>query len=104
MGAARCLGIGLDGGLHGEGCIAGPYGMVFMRNWGAEQRHDTIPHDLVDRPLIAVHGPHHAFQDGIEELPGLLRIPVGQEFHRTLEVRKQHRDLLAFPFQGTAGR
>jgi hypothetical protein len=104
MGAARFVGIGPDRGLHGEGRIAGPEGMVLMRNRGAEQRHNAIPHDLVDRPLVAVHGRHHAFQDGIEELPGLLRITVSQEFHRALEVRKQHRDLLAFPFHGTAGR
>ena len=104
MGAARFLGIGPDGGLHGECRITGPDGMVFMRNGGAEQRHDAIPHDLVDRALVAVHGRHHAFQDGIEELPGLLRITVGQEFHGALQVRKQHRDLLAFPFQGIAGR
>jgi hypothetical protein len=53
---------------------------------------------------IRVHGRHHAFQYGIEELLGLLRVTVGQEFHRVLQVRKQHRHLLAFPFQGTAGR
>jgi hypothetical protein len=40
------------------------------------------------------------FQDGVEELPGLFRIAFGQEFHRALEVRKKHGDLLALPFQG----
>ena len=40
---------------------------------------------------------------GIEELPGVLGIALGQEFHRALEVGKQHGDLLALAFQGTAG-
>src|SRR5215510_13394624 len=77
--------------------------MVFMGDGGAEQRHDAVAHDLVDRPLVAVHRCHHAFQHGIEELPGLLGITVSQQFHRALQVRKQHRDLLALAFQGTAG-
>ena len=103
MGTARLLGIGPDGGLHGEGRIAGPDGMVFMRERGAEQRHDAIAHDLVHRALVPMHGRHHPFQHRIEELPGLFRITVGQQFHRALEVRKEHGDLLAFAFQGAAG-
>ena len=54
-------------------------------------------------PSIAMHGVHHALQHRIEELPGLLGIAVGEEFHRALEVGKQHGDLLALAFQGAAG-
>ena len=97
-------GILVHGGLHGQGRIAGPHRMVLMGQGGTEQGHDTIAHDLIDRALIAMHGRHHALQDGVEELPGLLRVAIGQQFHRALEVGKQHRDLLALAFQGTAGR
>ena len=38
---------------------------------------------------------------GIEELPGLLGVAVGQQLHRALEVGKEHGDLLAFAFQGS---
>ena len=31
-------------------------------------------------------------------------LAVREQLHRPLQVRKQHGDLLAFPFQGTAGR
>ena len=75
-----------------------------MRKRGPKQRHDAIAHDLVDRPLIAMYRRHHPLQHRVEELPGLLGVTVGQEFHRALEVRKEHRDLLAFAFQRTAGR
>ena len=77
--------------------------MVFMGERRPKQRHDAIAHDLVDRALIAMHGGHHALQHRIEELARLFGIAVGEQFHRALEVRKQHRDLLAFAFQGTAG-
>ena len=77
--------------------------MILMGQGRAKERHDAIAHDLVDRALVAVHGGHHAFQDGIEELPGLLGVALGQQFHGAFEVGKQHGDLLALAFQGTAG-
>ena len=77
--------------------------MILMGQGRPEQRHDAIAHDLVHRALVAVHGLHHALQHRVEELPGLLRIAVGQQLHRAFEVGKQHGDLLALAFQGTAG-
>jgi hypothetical protein len=50
-----------------------------------------------------VHGGHEALQHRVEELPGLLRVAVGQEFHRALQIGKQHRDVLALAFEGTPG-
>ena len=58
---------------------------------------------LIDRAFIPMHGGHHPFEDGIEQLPGFLRIAVGQKFHRAFQVGKQHGDLFALAFQGTAG-
>ena len=69
---------------------------------GTKERHDAIAHDLVDGAFIAMHRLHHALQDGVEQLPGLLRVALGQEFQRTFEIRKQHGDLLALAFEGTA--
>ena len=77
--------------------------MVFMGQGGPKQRHDAVAHDLVDRAFIAVHRGHHVFQDRVEELPRRLGIAIGHQFHGALEVGKQHRDLLALAFQGTAG-
>jgi len=47
-----------------------------------------------------VDGLHHPFEDGIEELAGFFRIPIGEQFHRALEVGEEDRDLLALTFQG----
>ena len=43
-----------------------------------------LPHNLIDRALVAVHRRHHALQDGIEELPGLFRVAIRQQFHGAL--------------------
>ena len=77
--------------------------MVLMGHRRAKQRHNAIAHDLVHRAFVAVHGRHHALQHGIEELPGLLGIAVGEQFHGAFEVGKQHGDLLALAFQGASG-
>jgi hypothetical protein len=46
---------------------------------------------------------NHALQHRVEELPRLLGIAVGQQLHGALQVGKQHRDLLAFAFEGGLG-
>ena len=94
-------GILVHRGLHGQGGVARPHCVVLMGQGRPEQGHNAVPHDLIDRALIAMHRRHHAFQDGIEELPGLFRVAVGQQFHGAFEVGKQHRDLLALAFEGT---
>ena len=94
----------VHGLLHRQGRIAGPHGMIFMGNRRPEQGHNPIAHDLIHGAFIAMHGSHHALQHRVDELPGLLRVTVGQdEFQRPLQVRKEHRDLLALAFQGTTG-
>ena len=51
VGAAHLLGIAAQRGLHGEGRITGPHGVILMRQRRAEQRHDAIAHDLVHGAL-----------------------------------------------------
>jgi hypothetical protein len=100
---ADLVGVRPDRLLHGQGRIARPDGMIFMGNGCPEQGHDPIAHDLVHGPFIAMDGCHQAFQHRIEELAGLLRITVSQDFHGAFEVGKEHRHLLALTFQGTTG-
>ncbi len=90
--------------LHPERGIAGPDSVVLVRDRRAEERHDPVAHDLVDGALVTVDGVHHALEHGVEELPGLLGVAVGEELHRALEVGEEDRDLLALAFEGTLGR
>ena len=101
--APHLLGIALHGSLHGQRCIAGPHGVVLMRHGRAKERHNAIAQDLVHRAFVAMHGRHHHVQGRVEELPRLLRVTISEEFHRALEIGKQHGHLFALPFQGTAG-
>jgi hypothetical protein len=58
---------------------------------------------LVDGALVAVDGFHHAFEDRVEQLPGLLGVTVREQLHRPLEVGEQHGDLLALAFERRLG-
>ena len=101
--APHLLSIALHDLLHSERRIAGPHGMIFMRDRRPKQGHNAIAHDLVHGAFVAVHGGHHMLQHRVEELARLFRVAIGQQLHRAFEVGKQHRDLLAFAGQGTAG-
>jgi hypothetical protein len=46
-----------------------------------------------------VDGLHHSLEDGVEELPRLLWVAVGEELHRTFEVCEEDGDLLALALQ-----
>ena len=77
--------------------------MIFMSDRSAEQRHDAVPHDLVDRALVAVNRIHHQLEDRVKDLPGLLGVLVGEQLHRPFEVREQHGDQLAFSLKRRFG-
>ena len=102
--AAHAFGVSLHGLLHPERRIARPHGVIFMGERRAEERHDPVAHDLVDRAFVAVDGLHHPFEDGIENLARLLGVAVGEQLHGALEVSEEDRDLLALAFQGGFGR
>ncbi len=77
--------------------------MILVSERRSEQGHDPVTHHLVDRALVAVDRVHHPLEDGVKNLAGLLRITVGEQLHRALEVGEEHSDLLALAFEGRAG-
>jgi hypothetical protein len=103
FGALHLGGILLHLALHGERRIAGPHRMVLMANRRPEECHDAVAHDLVDRAFVAVHGGHHAFEHGVEQLMGFFRVAVGQQLHRAFQVREEYGHLLALAFEGGLG-
>src|SRR5262245_16134898 len=100
MGTKHLFGVSFDRFLHAEGGIAGAHRVVLVRQRRTEQRHDAVAHDLVDGALVAVDGLHHLLEHGVEELPCLLGIAVGEQLHRTLQVGEEDGDLLALAFEG----
>src|SRR5262249_33232643 len=101
---ADTLGISFDRLLHAERRVARAHGVVLVGQRRAEERHDSVAHHLVDRALVPMDGLHHPLKNGIENLASLLRITVGEQFHRALEVGEEHGDLLPLPLQGALGR
>ena len=77
--------------------------MVFVRQRRPEQRHDAITEHLVHRALIAVHSFHHGVQDRVQDSPSLFRVETLDQLRRAFDISKEHRDLLAFAFQGATG-
>jgi hypothetical protein len=96
---AKLVRVAPYGVLHPEGGVAGPHRVILVGHRRAEERHDPVTHHLIHRALVAVDRFHHPLQHGIENLPGLLGIAVGEQLHRALEVGEQDRDLLPFPFE-----
>ena len=74
--------------------------MILVCDRRSEQSHDAIAHDLVDHALVAMHGLHHPFNNGIEQLAPLFGVSVGEQLQRALEVGKKYRDLFALTFEG----
>jgi hypothetical protein len=70
----------------------------------AKQRHDPVAHHLVDGTFEAVNGLHHVFEDRIKQLAGFLRVAVGKQLHRALEVGEEYGDLFALAFEGAPRR
>jgi hypothetical protein len=77
--------------------------MVLVSDGSAEESHDAVAHDLVDRALIAVDRLHHSLDDRVEDLPGFLGITISQELHGALEIGEEDRDLLALALQRGLG-
>ena len=85
--------------LHAQRRVAGAEGMILVGQRRAEEGHDPVAQHLVDGALVVVDGLHHGFEDRVEDLPRLLGVTVGQKLERALEIREQHRDLLALALE-----
>ena len=73
--------------------------MVLVGERRAEQRHDTVPEDLVHRPLVAVHRLHHPVQRRVQQRARLFRVAPVEQFQRAADVGEQHGHVLALAFQ-----
>jgi hypothetical protein len=70
-----------------------------MRERRAEQRHDSVAHDLIDCAFVAMHSFHHVLENRIKELARFFGISIRQQFHGAFHVSEQNRHVLAFTFQ-----
>ena len=91
-----------DAVLHPQGGVAGADGVVLMGEGRAEEGHDAVAHDLVDRTFEAMDGFHHPLEHGIEDAPGVFRVAVGEDLQRAAEIGEEDSDLLALSLERLA--
>src|SRR6185295_6332797 len=99
FGPSDSVSVARHGFLHPQRGVAGTHRVVLVSERCTEQRHDPVAHHLIHGALVAVHGLHHAFEDGVEQLTRLLGVAVGEQFHRAFEIREEDSHLLALAFQ-----
>jgi hypothetical protein len=104
MRVPHLLGVASHRGLHVVGRVTGPHRVVLVRDRRPEERHDPVAHHLIHGAFVAVDGLHHPLEDGIEELPGFLRVAVGEQLHGPLQVGKEHGDLVCARPRGRPSR
>ena len=82
-----------------QGRVAGPPGVIFVRDRCAKQRHDPVAGVLVDRALEAVNAVGEDLEEAIHDPVPLLGIDLLGEIHRALHVGEEDGDLLALAFE-----
>src|SRR5579884_4263686 len=99
MGPLNLARISCDALLHAQRRKAGAHGVILMRKRRAEQRHDAVAHYAVHSTLVTMHRFDHAVHHGMQYGPRILHVALDQDFHRSLNVGKEHGDLLALAFE-----
>ena len=80
--------------------IARPARMVLVRDRCAEERHDAVARELIDRALETVHALGEEGEEAVHDaMPGFGVDALG-ELHRTLHVGEEDRHLLALALEG----
>src|SRR5262244_2204380 len=77
--------------------------MVLMGDWCAEERHDAVAQELVDRAFVAVHLTQHQLEGPVHELMHLFGIESLGNGGEPGDISEQDGHLLAFAFQRRPG-
>ena len=99
LAAPDVFGVAPDRLLYAEGSVAGADGVVLVGQRRAKESHDPVAHHLVDGALVVMHRLDHVLEHGVEQALRLLGVAVGEQLHRTLQVREQDRHLLALALE-----
>jgi hypothetical protein len=71
--------------------VAAAAGMVLVRDRRAEERHDAVAGELVDRALEAVDAGGQDLEEAVEDAMPLLGIDAFGQLHRVHDVGEEHR-------------
>jgi hypothetical protein len=87
---------------HRQRGAAGALGVILACDGRAEQRHDAVAGELVDRAVGVVDGVGEHLEEAVHQLAPGLRVELLCEVHRSLDIGEQHGDLFALAFHGLA--
>src|SRR5215510_4036373 len=73
-----------------------PLGMVFMGDWCAEERHDTVTQKLINRAFVAVHLTQDQLEGPVHELMHLFGVESFGNGGEPGNISEQDSHLLAF--------
>jgi hypothetical protein len=96
---AQLLRVAADGLLHPQRCITSAHRVILMGERRPEQRHDAVAHYLIHGSLVVMDSFHHPIEDWRENFARFLGIAVGKQFHRTLQIGKEHCYLFTLAFE-----
>src|SRR5215475_5245849 len=77
--------------------------MVLIRQGRPKQRHKTIAEELVDGAFITVHNVECQGEEAVQQSVHVFWTKALGQGSGIRQVAEQHRDLLTFALQGTAG-
>ncbi len=95
MFATQLGGVLTDVVEHRQRCVTGAPCVILMGDGGAEDGHDPVAGELVDRALEAVHGVGEGREEALHDRVPLLGILLLGKIHRPLDVGEEDGDLLA---------
>jgi hypothetical protein len=83
-----------------EGRVARAMGVVLVGDGGAEEGHDPVAEELVDRPFEAVNAFREDLEEATEDSAPFFGVEVFGDVHGPLDVREHHGHLLALALEG----
>ena len=96
-----CL-IASQGPRDAERGVHRPPRVVLVGDGRAEQRHDAVAEELVDRALVAVHLGQHELEGPAHQPVDLLGVEALRQRREARDVHEEHRHLLALALERAA--
>jgi len=84
-----------DAGEHSEASPYGPLGVVAVGERGAEDCHDRVADELLDRPPVFLDLPFGSAVVELERVPYVLRVGPVRSRREANQVHEEHGDQLA---------
>jgi hypothetical protein len=98
-GPTELIGVGRHRLCQFEGGGTGAPGVILVGDGGAEQRHDPVPRELVDRPLEVVDPVRQRLKEALHDARPFLRIESRRQVHRAFDVGEEDGHLLALSLE-----